>query len=281
MTAAPPRRQARSATARLSVALAAIALLAAPAAAETASRWHEHPNSRVRLVAGEGRVIGVELVLAPGWKTYWRMPGDAGVPPNFDWTGSENVAAVDVLYPAPAAMPDQGGTSIGYKVAVTFPARVKLADDRKPARLALEFQYGVCKDICIPVEAKLTLDVPAAPIWSPSPRIAAALATVPTVVAAGKAAPGSSAPALRSHRRVGAGPTGKLILEASAASDLFAEGPEGLFVPLPVKTASTATTATFEIDFSKSPDAADLAGKPLRLTLVGPGGAIETAVDVK
>lgn len=256
-------------------------LSSAPTAAETASRWSEHPNSRVRLVAGEGRVIGVELVLAPGWKTYWRMPGDAGVPPSFDWSGSQNVAAVDVLYPAPATLPDQGGISIGYKAAVLFPARVKLADDGKPVRIALEFQYGVCKDICIPVEAKLGLDLPAAAAWPKSPPLAAALASVPVVVTPGIASPAAGAPSVTGSRLEGAAAARLLRIATRGTNDVYAEGPEGLFVPLAVRTRATGDIAEFIIDLAKTPDAAELVGQQLRLTLVGPGGAIETTVSVK
>ena len=117
------------------VAAAAVVLAASVSTgfAELASTWSEGYNSKARLLAGTAQrpggqvriVAGVEISMADGWKTYWRNPGDAGgVPPYFDWAGSENVAAVKVLYPAPSRMADASGESIGYKKAVVLPVEV-------------------------------------------------------------------------------------------------------------------------------------------------------------
>src|SRR5204862_1429203 len=83
-----------------------------------ASPWVELHNARARLLAGppaakaaKSHLAGVEITLGEGWKTYWRMPGDAGVPPNFDWAGSTNVARLEVLYPAPSRLHEPGGDS--------------------------------------------------------------------------------------------------------------------------------------------------------------------------
>ena len=67
-----------------------------------------------------------------GWKTYWRMPGDAGIPPQFDWSGSQNVKSVEVLWPAPQRFIDSGGETVGYKDRVVFPLRI--VPDRCRAR---------------------------------------------------------------------------------------------------------------------------------------------------
>ena len=90
----------------------ALSLIAADdaSAAEDASRWDGDAHSAVRLIAGSaaGSMLraGVEIRLKSGWHTYWRYPGDAGVPPRFDFTGSQNVKAVDVLWPAPQPIPE-------------------------------------------------------------------------------------------------------------------------------------------------------------------------------
>src|SRR5215467_13044127 len=100
------------------------------AGAADASSWDGDARSAVRLVAGsplgadaELRA-GVEVRLAAGWKTYWRYPGDSGVPPVFDFSKSENVKSVSILWPAPHRFMDDGGTTIGYKGDVTFPVHV-------------------------------------------------------------------------------------------------------------------------------------------------------------
>ena len=102
---------------------------------------------------------GVELRLAPGWKTYWRYPGDSGVPPRFEFDQSENVKSVAVLWPAPLRFSDGDGTTIGYKNNVVFPLRIEAKDRGKPVTLRLKLEYAVCEKICIPVDAKAELSI--------------------------------------------------------------------------------------------------------------------------
>ena len=96
-------------------------------ATEDVTSWDGDARSGVRLIAGAPRVgvsylrAGVEIRLMRGWHTYWRYPGDAGVPPQFSFAGSRNVKNVEVLWPAPERMVDSGGTSIGYSAGIVFP----------------------------------------------------------------------------------------------------------------------------------------------------------------
>src|SRR3954470_21972449 len=94
--------------------------LAVPARAQDASPWQRDAHSAVRLLAGSrsGPVLlgGIAFQLQGDWKTYWRTPGDSGVPPRFDFTRSDNLEAVTILWPAPTSFPDgAGGYSLGYK----------------------------------------------------------------------------------------------------------------------------------------------------------------------
>ncbi|MGH6873549.1 MAG: protein-disulfide reductase DsbD domain-containing protein, partial [Aestuariivirgaceae bacterium] len=102
---------------------------------------------------------GLEITLAEGWKTYWRLPGDSGVPPQFDWSRSTNLAAVTVGWPAPRRFTDAAGETIGYRDRIVLPLRVDAADPQKPVGLALSLFYAVCKDICIPVQADLAVEI--------------------------------------------------------------------------------------------------------------------------
>jgi DsbC/DsbD-like thiol-disulfide interchange protein len=97
---------------------------------------------------------GILVELEPGWKTYWRMPGDSGIPPQFDWTGSENSAAIEVGFPVPRRFNDAGGETIGYHDRVVFPLSVtpKLPDEA--VRLRLGMFFAVCEAVCIPATAK-------------------------------------------------------------------------------------------------------------------------------
>src|SRR5215469_9046630 len=136
--------------------------LAASAHAEDASPWQKDGHSAVRLLAGSrsGAVLlgGVAFQLQPGWKTYWRTPGDSGVPPRFDFSKSDNVEAVTVLWPAPKKFDDgAGGVSLGYHDQIVLPLRIVAKNVDKPVTLRAEIHYAVCEKLCIPVEASAEL----------------------------------------------------------------------------------------------------------------------------
>src|SRR6476620_775646 len=133
-----------------------------PARAQDSSPWQQDRHSAVRLLAGSrsGAVLlgGIAIQLQPGWHTYWRSPGDSGVPPRFDFSKSDNVEAVAVLYPAPQKFDDgAGGISRGYTHKVVLPLRITAKDANKPVTLRAEINYAVCEKICIPVDANAEL----------------------------------------------------------------------------------------------------------------------------
>lgn len=123
-------------------------------------------------------MAGLRLELAPGWKTYWRSPGDAGIPPAFDWAGSRNLRAVDVAWPSPEVFWQSGMRSVGYTQEVILPLRVDLAQARRDARINATVDIGVCKDVCLPERLHIRADLPAS-TRAPDARIAAALADLP------------------------------------------------------------------------------------------------------
>src|SRR6188472_2247804 len=136
--------------------------LAAEGRAEDSSPWQRDGHSAVRLLAGSrsGAVLlgGIAFQLQPGWKTYWRTPGDSGVPPRFDFSKSDNVEAVTVLWPAPMKFDDgAGGVSLGYKKQVVLPLRIVAKNADKPVTLRANISYAVCDKICIPVEGHAEL----------------------------------------------------------------------------------------------------------------------------
>lgn len=248
----------------------------------SATSWTELHASRARLIAGRattanGRYLaGVEIVMADGWKTYWRMPGDSGVPPSFDWTGSANVAASKVLYPAPMRMPEAGGIAIGYKHSVLLPIEITPQDPAKPVVLKLALEFGVCREICIPATATFDLSIPAAPQGAPAPEIAAAIERVPRPQESRR----QNDPDLKRVTVNREGPSPKLTLEASFAgdaadADVFIEAPEGMYVPMAKRVgAGPAGVIRFESDLGEYL-AKDLKGKTLTLTLVSEAGATE------
>ncbi|MEM8751356.1 MAG: protein-disulfide reductase DsbD domain-containing protein [Pseudomonadota bacterium] len=145
---------------------AALAMFAAPAAATAQSLFADDapPPAQAHLHAGwaeeEGvRIAAVRMELQPGWKTYWRSPGDSGIPPDFDWSGSENLADVRVAWPAPIAFDTYGSRTYGYEGRMTLPLRLTPKDPSKPIRLRLALFYGVCSDVCVPGREDLALDI--------------------------------------------------------------------------------------------------------------------------
>jgi DsbC/DsbD-like thiol-disulfide interchange protein len=280
-------------TARTAICVLAVVVLAVVDVAQSqgvvrvnlASPWVELHAARVRLVAGAPAVksaksylAGVEITLAEGWKTYWRTPGDAGVPPLFDWTGSTNVAAIEVRYPAPSRLPEPAAQTIGYKNSVIFPVEVTPRDAMQPVDLKLSAQFGICQEICIPAETTISLTlVPSQLEGKASPALLAALERVPRPQASRRA--GDPELVRVTASLDGAAP--RLLIEArfprgDRGADVFVEAPEGLYVPAPKRLPDSADgTLRFEVDLSRGGNARELKAKTLTLTLVGDVGATE------
>lgn len=127
-------------------------------------------------------MAGLRLQLAPDWKTYWRSPGEAGIPPLFNWTGSVNVKSVRVHWPSPVAFHTNGMQTIGYHEGVVLPLEVVPLDPSKPMELRAGVDLGVCNQICMPAAVQLTAVLDAG---GPDAAIKAALKAQPV---AGKAA---------------------------------------------------------------------------------------------
>jgi len=266
-------------------ALLASALNFTARAAE-ASAWDGDARSAVRLLAGSPRNAdgslraGVEIRLAPGWKTYWRYPGDSGVPPVFDFSKSENIKSVSILWPAPHRFTDDGGASIGYKGGVIFPVHLVRESPNRPATLRLALDYAVCEKLCVPAKGEVTLELASTSSVHDS-RLAAAEAQTPKEARLGEAAVFGIA----AVRREPGNPHPRVVVEvaapATAPLDLFAEGPTAdwaLPLPEPVPGAPPGRR-WFAFDLDGVPPGVDATGARLRFTLVSDGNAIEvTAV---
>ncbi len=221
-------------------------VLFAPAAhtqAQQASKWAQVLSGQARLVRGimqsDGSIeAGVHIQLEDGWKTYWRVPGDAGVPPDFNWAGSVNVSGIEVLWPAPVWLHDAFGVSIGYKKEVVFPIVVKPADWTKASTVKLTLNFAVCKDICAPVQADLVLDLPTQSII---PQYAGLIARYMTRVPK----PVDQVDGLRvtAVRMETADKDVFLIVDVSddgtsPTTDVFVDGPEEFYFTVPKEEAS-------------------------------------------
>ncbi len=238
---------------------AVLLLLATPAMA--ASDWSPAARSRARLVA-DAQGAGLQIELEPGAITYWRDPGEAGVPPTFDFTGSTNLASAQVDFPAPERIPEaDGGVAFGYRAGVTLPIRLQAADPARPVRLVAKINYAVCEKICVPARAMAEIVWPGAT----DSGLALARAGVPKPVSA--AALGAIiAPT---------GPKSWRLCLSAAPRELFVEAPEGAWI----EPRREADARCFALTLQQAPD--DV--KPpygVRLTVEGADGASETRLTL-
>jgi DsbC/DsbD-like thiol-disulfide interchange protein len=251
--------------------------------AQDASPWQSDVHSAVRLLAGSrsGAVLlgGIAVQLQPGWKTYWRTPGDSGVPPRFDFSKSENVESVTVLWPAPLKFDDgAGGHSLGYHNTIVLPLRIVLKSADKPMTLRADISYAVCAKLCIPVEANAELAFQSVASTEDS-ALFAALETVPKPATIGDPNPLT----IRNVKREGASQvTVDVVTPDAREVNLFVEGPTpdwALPVPTPVEQ-SPPGVKRFSFELDGLPPGAKPDGAALKLTLVGPEKAYEFNVNL-
>ena len=154
---------------RLAGLLLSLALLGGGAAIAATSQPYESPALTARLITVEDGIgpdagtisAGLVLDLEEGWKTYWRSPGEVGLPPEVDWAGSRNVASAEVLWPAPERFRAFGIENFGYRDEVIHPIRIDLETPGRPVALRASISMLACSDICVPLSFDLALDIPA------------------------------------------------------------------------------------------------------------------------
>jgi len=262
--------------------------------AQDASPWKAVSHGGARLIAGEthrssdgARLrAGVEIQLDTGWHTYWRHPGDSGVPPTFDFTGSENIKSVTVLWPAPEIFADgAGGHSIGYFGSVVFPLRITALDNADPSLLHLKLGYAVCGKFCLPAEADFKLSL-SGEMGAEESILVAAEARVPQPVPLG-AGTGLSVRSVHRERGVG---HDRVVVEVAAPEaipvDLLVEGPAPDWtLPLPQPIISAPSNAPelrrFTFDLDGLPPGANTNDVMLILTAVSPDDAIEVSTALR
>ena len=251
--------------------------------AEDASPWQRDAHSALRLLAGSrsGPVLlgGVAIQLQPGWKTYWRTPGDSGVPPRFDFSKSDNIEAVTVLWPAPMKFDDgAGGIALGYKQQVVLPLRIVAKNADKPVTLRANVSYAVCDKICIPVEASAELAFSSVASTEDG-NLSDALNTVPKPANIGDPNPLT----IRDVKREG---KNNVVVDVAAPEanevSLFVEGPTPDWaLPVPkLAEQSPPGVKRFVFELDGLPPGASADGAALKLTLVGRDRAYEFNVSL-
>src|SRR4051812_21763463 len=271
-----------------SVATGLFMLLAALIAANLPALSASGPWQRTETV--EGRLItavegtgsldrvplGLHLKMKPGWKTYWRSPGDAGLPPQLSWEGSGNLAGTDFRWPAPHRFTLFGIETFGYDGEVVFPITARPAQPGQPLDLKVSVDLLVCSEICVPQNLDLALEVPAGPAAS-SGNDANLIARFTSYVPSDGTASGLG---IESMRTSGKG------LEVTATArepfvdpDLFVENAAGAaFAAPPVPLADGNRRITITLAATGQPVPLD--GLPVTLTLVDGARSMETAATV-
>jgi DsbC/DsbD-like thiol-disulfide interchange protein len=217
------------------------------------------------------QMAGLQLTLAPGWKTYWRSPGDAGIPPSFNWSGSQNVRSVRIHWPAPSVFHANGMQSIGYHDQLVLPIEVTAIDPSLPMQLSARVDLGICDEICLP--ASVTLSTNLTTPGAPDASIKAALGQRPSTASeAGVAAIACKVDPIADGLRVTAtiavpgGGDEIVAFETGDPSVWIAESAES-------RIGGTLTAVTEMVDTSGAPFALDRSG--VTVTILSAGRAVE------
>lgn len=249
----------------------------APANAAS-SEWLDTMGAKLRLITAvrpESKTIdaALEVQLEKGWKTYWRSPGESGIPPYFDFSASSNILDANVTFPTPSYFSEQGTEIVGYKNRVIFPINLKVSSLDKPTVLTLRAVIGICGEVCIPVQAKLSVTEPGkiGPTFDVTRALNDANASVPSI-------PDSDMKVVSAHWKSD-DPT-KLAIETRVNEStkhvhLHVEGPQDWYL-LPAKLIERkGSSARFLLDITDIPDDANPASTKFRFTLVADGRGIE------
>ncbi|MFQ5774711.1 MAG: protein-disulfide reductase DsbD family protein [Kiloniellaceae bacterium] len=270
-----------------SLVLAAPLIVAGPGgrALAAAGPWVEHDQARLRLIAGqdaageaEALSLGLQFKLRPGWKIYWRSPGDAGYPPSVDWSGSDNLAAASLEWPVPHRFSLFGLETFGYSDEVVLPIEARLERPGEAVLLRGKVDYLICEEICIPQNADLRLALPAGP--AATSRHAFLIDSFRTQVPRAGPAGGLSL-----ERAVLTGTVEAPVLQVTARSDIpftapdvLVEGPPGFSFAKPdLALGNGGKTAVLRLAATATGEGV-LEGKRLRLTVIDGRRGVEHEV---
>ena len=227
-----------SCRALLLATLIALSPLALAQAVRTPNVEAELVSERAALVPGERNTLALRLKIRERWHTYWRNPGDSGLPTTLDWKLPAGFAAGDIQWPAPKALPAGPLVNYGYEGEILHLVDVEVpaaAATGGPVTLAARADWLVCEDVCIPEGADLTLTVPVDARGAPHPtwssRIAATRAALP------KPLDGWSAKAIGEAQKIRLTLTARGAVEAPGALRFFPYQ-EGVVEPSGVQTVA-------------------------------------------
>lgn len=253
------------------------------------SDWWRTDHGALRLIAasdaaGDSRILnlGLHFRMIPGWKIYWRSPGDAGYPPQPDWSGSENVAHAELRWPAPERFSVLGFETVGYKDEVVLPVALALARPGTATRVRANVSYLTCDDICVPYEAKLELEIPAG---APTSSREAGLIERFVGRIPGPAQPGRGLEVVALELVASAGTESLQAMLRSETSlvrpDVFLEGPKGVNYAAPrVAIADDKRSAVVVILVRRATASDDLVARTMTITAVDGDRSVEAELVI-
>lgn len=216
-------------------------------------------------------VTALRIDLAEGWKTYWRAPGDSGIPPSFAFSGG-HITAVQPHFPVPDVYEDFGIRSIGYEDSVIFPLRLTVPDDGSTVSMAGQIEIGVCDDICIPVTLDFAALLP--PVGASDPAIMAALRDRPMTEAEAQV---SAVTCRLDPISDGLQMTAQITMASKAAQEIVVieVGDPQVWVSEPSisRTGTTLSAVVDMVHLSGQPFALDRSA--VRITVLGDGQAVD------
>lgn len=249
-----------------------LAFLVMPGPAQAASSdWFETDGARLRLVTADaagadGLMRGVlQIDLDDGWKTYWKDPGDAGIAPQIDISASMNVRSAELSFPAPVRFQEGDEVSIGYVEPVALPVTLRVEDPEKFTAIDADVLLGICKEICVPVQARLSV-TPGGEAGEADPVITEGFSRLPS--------PASAGFGLNGIRDEGSSLLAEAILPNGATgAELFVVTPKGWEFGVPMLETADGHRA-FRIPVVSRPDAVT-PGTVLDFTLVADDKSVE------
>jgi suppressor for copper-sensitivity B len=262
-----------------------LALLASAPAFAAIGEWQGQGPAKVRLISagidGDGRIAaGIEIALEPGWKTYWRSPGDAGIAPLTDFSASTNITGpVEVAFPVPHRYDDGFSVTNVYENHTVLLVDAAADDPQASTKLTAALDIGVCAEICIPEHYDLALDVEPA---APDPEAAAILAE------ARRSLPGQPLPGVfqvDAIKRTGGDDKRpqfeiSIVAPEAAKTEIFVEGPVDWYPSMPTLVSSDGTRATFSLEFNRLGSKTEIGGNVFRVTVLSDAAAIEDIVTL-
>ena len=269
----------------LGVAGIAILVMTTATANAAVGYWNGEGNARVRLLATSidtgGQIdAGIEIVLDPGWKTYWRNPGDAGIAPLVDFSASANIgSSVELAFPVPHRYDDGYAVTNVYQDHVVLPVKLSRIDNGAAATISLSLDIGVCAEICVPEHYDLSVELaPGETDGEALAILAEAAAHLPMPPIQGSFAVDGIARAGGADKR----PVFEINVVApdAAGAEVYIEGPDDWYPGPPKLVSSDDDRATFSVEFSRLGSKTPIGGNAFTVTIVSAGKAVEDVVTL-